>query len=304
MKKSIWNESKEVIESAIEEDDIKSIKIANIKLIQKLKKLGITNLKLTSLGNSIALGKSKEDITKPLFDRNDSLDEVADYYDFNVKKYTLARDSIYNNIYNWLIENESINDINLLNSMPLADVNLNVKDLTENADEHTANIIIYNGCSLRKKHTIESLKKDISILRAFLANVQHSNRVFKFNTEVYVSGIPNIKIFNNEIKKTTDMFSCSTYVKPVDCDMFNNGELNFKYNEQQYRRYNKEIIKSIDANYLFKQALIDIDRNNGKEDVINNWLTILQQNHCNLKTFKQMLNDYNKSNKKRLVKNK
>lgn len=272
--KGIWNEAKQLVDSAIEEDDIESLKLANVRLIKKLQRLGINNLQLTNLGNSISLGYSKDGIVKPLFDRNDSLDKVSDHYSFKVIKYIFARNS--SNIYNCHIEN---------------------------IDRSTANIIIYDGLLLRKKHIMKGIKNDLYILENFLANVESSNREYNLNTQVYVSGIPNIKIFNNLINKKVKMFANANYIKPVDCDIFDKLKFNFKYNEQQYRRYNKQIINDIDENYLFTSALIDIDRNNN-EEVINKWLIILKENYCDLDKFKKKLIEYKKNNDKELTKNK
>lgn len=290
--KELWNEAYESIDSAIADDNIESIKISTIKLIQKLQKIGINNLYLTSLGNDIALGYSKEGIIKSVFDRNDSLDKAAHHYNFNIKKYIVANDSKYNNIYNWLLENISLGEINIINSSRLNIEDKNIKDIIENNDKNTANIIIYNGCSLRNKNTMELLKKDLDILDNFLNYVENNNKKNNSNTQVYISGIPNVKIFNGVIKKIVDKHANANYIKPVDCDILNNGRLNFKYNERQYRRYNMSIIKNIDDNYLFTQALIDIDRSNGNDEVINNWLNVLKKNHCNLNEFKKRLSNY------------
>lgn len=203
-------------------------KESNQKLATLFKEQGITNLKLTSLGNSISSGYSMARITKPLLLRNNTLEEIMTDNEINLERHNFARAQNNNDehTFSWLVTNTKESEINKLNrndysnnetSMPTHGINNetlnqyypliidNEKGLQEivlENDETFANIVVYNGCTgsfldnitrdgkLSEKLTY-GVKRDTFGIEAILKFIQSHNRKTGTNTQVYLCGAPN-----------------------------------------------------------------------------------------------------------------
>ena len=78
---------------------------------------GITNLRLTSIGNSIASGYSWFRTTKPLLLRNESLSKIMEAYDINLElhQYARAQNNNDEHIFSWLSSNKTESEIQKMN---------------------------------------------------------------------------------------------------------------------------------------------------------------------------------------------
>lgn len=174
-----------------------------------------------------------------------------------------------------------------------------LNDLILSSSDNLANIVVYNGCTgsfldnvtrkgkLTQKLTY-GLNRDIKGLEATLKYIQQSNRYNKTNTQVYICGAPNwlgihlTDVLNNKLKKIAKEYANTTYVDSVTAKMLykklkaenvvdpNQAQsilskipfpaVDMHYDETEYLKFNNNIIKAINDNYLIKQALINIDR--------------------------------------------
>ena len=77
----------------------------------------ITNLRLISLGNSIASGYSMVRTIKPLLLRNDSIESIMKEYDIRLERYHFARAQNNNDehIFEWLVSNITENEMHDMN---------------------------------------------------------------------------------------------------------------------------------------------------------------------------------------------
>lgn len=77
----------------------------------------ITNLRLISLGNSIASGYSMVRTIKPLLLRNDSIESIMKEYDIELERYHFARAQNNNDehIFEWLASNVTENEMHEMN---------------------------------------------------------------------------------------------------------------------------------------------------------------------------------------------
>ena len=101
--------TKEKLESKkLAEDLVEVLKQNNVK---------ITNLRLISLGNSIASGYSMVRSTKPLLLRNESLEEVLKEENINFERHHFARAQNNNDehIFGWLVSNIKESEIHRMN---------------------------------------------------------------------------------------------------------------------------------------------------------------------------------------------
>ena len=145
----------------------------NIKLGKTLAKQGISKLRLINVGNSIASGYSTTRTTKPLFLRNESLQEDLDHYGVSLDYHSFARpqNNCDEHILEWFINNSSESDIDsLVRHDYLAEEtgmhpigitkdeideyypennqkNDGLLDLSKESDDSMANVIVYNGCT-------------------------------------------------------------------------------------------------------------------------------------------------------------
>ena len=174
-----------------------------------------------------------------------------------------------------------------------------LNEIILSSDENLANIVVYNGCTgsfldnvtrsgkISQKLTY-GLKRDIKGLEATLKYIQHNNRHNGTNTQVYICGAPNwlgihlTDILNNKLKRVAMEYANTTYVDSVTAKMIykkldasnkidaNEAQsllnkipfpgVDMHYDETEYLKLNNNIVRTINDNYLIKQALINIDR--------------------------------------------
>lgn len=207
-------ESKELAE-----DLVKTLKQSNVK---------INNLRLISLGNSIASGYSMVRTIKPLLLRNESLEEELNKENIILERHHFARAQNNNDehVFGWLISNIKESEIHQMNrsdysgsasSMATKGLTkeqideyypLNMKedfglaDLIKEKKLDVANIVIYNGCTgsfldaaTRNGNLTQQLmagvNRDTTSFEAVLKYIQEQNRQYNSNTQVYVCGAPN-----------------------------------------------------------------------------------------------------------------
>ena len=292
--KELWDEISSELDKMILEDEQQELKKINIKLINELKKLGIKNIVLTSLGNSIASGYSQNRLIKPLLDRNETLEEIASKKDIELKKYSMARaqNNNDNRIFNWVLNNTSFTEMYDMNTCDYSDVvrcsmhskgNIEldevistegIADVIKKVDPSLANIVVYHGCTgsfldnvTRKgRHLFKGIKKDHESLTGLLNYVQNQNRTLGTNTQIYLGGAPDIlgikitSVINHNIKEKSKLYANTSYIGSVMCNFIYDTGVDFHHDEIEYTKLNKKIIKSISENYTFNMALIDIDR--------------------------------------------
>ncbi len=200
-------------------DLVKTLKQSNVK---------INNLRLISLGNSIASGYSMVRTIKPLLLRNKSLEEELNKENIILERHHFARAQNNNDehVFGWLISNIKESEIHQMNrsdysgsasSMATKGLTkeqideyypLNMKedfglaDLIKEKKLDIANIVIYNGCTgsfldaaTRNGNLTQQLmagvNRDTTSFEAVLKYIQEQNRQYNSNTQVYVCGAPN-----------------------------------------------------------------------------------------------------------------
>ena len=91
----------------------------NKELADKLASKGIKNLRITSVGNSIASGYSMMRTIKPLLLRNESLKEEMEKKNITLEVHNFSRAQNNNDehVFEWLIANITENEINRYNRM-------------------------------------------------------------------------------------------------------------------------------------------------------------------------------------------
>lgn len=175
---------------------------------------------------------------------------------------------------------------------------IGLQDLVLESKEELANIIIYNGCTgsfldgLTRKGSITQqlmygVKRDIYGLESTLKYIQSNNRNNQSNTQVYICGAPNFlglkisELINNKLKKISRKYANTVYVNPVkskflyktinDIEEEDLSKLQqmFKkhlrfpdvhYDEEEYLKFNNNILKAINNNYQKTSSLINVDR--------------------------------------------
>lgn len=355
----LFKEVSAELDRVIEEDKQNEMKLDNLILLKKLKKLGVTKINLTSLGNSIAAGYSQHRLVKPLLERNESLDETAKYVGIELNKYNVARaqNNNDNRIFNYVLNNTTCREIHNMNVSDYSNykrckmgndgkVELNekisskgIQDIIKETDPSLANIVVYHGCTgsfldncTRSRETVHGIlssfggiRKDHESLAGLLNYVQNQNRTLGTNTQIYLGGAPDIlgikitNVMNLNIKKKAKLYANTSYVKPIFCKFFYNTGVDFNHSEDEYKKLNKKIIKTIDQNYIFNMALIDIDRlfyrlsetielytnklednskyiNDSVNEKLDYWFNFLKENQCDLKSFKKRLLCYFREN--------
>lgn len=168
-------------------------------------------------------------------------------------------------------------------------VNATINDVFFKTHEGLANIIIYNGCTgsfldaiSRKGALFQQLfygvKRDTCSLEAILKYIQYRNRKNNSNTQVYICGVPNLygikvsELINSRLKKIAKKYANTVYVEPVKAKMFyeildtesvdkkKHKTFDVHYDEEEYTRFNNNILKSIIDNYETTRSMIDADR--------------------------------------------
>lgn len=188
----------------------------------------ITNLRLISLGNSIASGYSMVRTIKPLLLRNDSIESIMKEYDIRLERYHFARAQNNNDehIFEWLVSNITENEMHDMNrsdysggasSMVTHELtpakieryypykendNKGLRDLALDNNPNMANIIVYNGCTgsfldaatrngKLTQQLMSGVNRDTVGLESVLKYIQTNNRTNYGNTQVYICGAPN-----------------------------------------------------------------------------------------------------------------
>lgn len=200
----------------------------NNRLAGIFNNLGIKNVIMTSLGNSIGAGYSTTRKIKPLLMRNESLDILLNKHNIKLERHSFARaqNNADEHIYDWLISNIKESEMNNMvrrdysggaTSMaspgitaaeineyyPLkVDDDKGLNDIITKDEENLANIVIYNGCTgsfldnvtrggkIRNK-LVYGVKRDLKSLEAILKYIHNQNRISGKNTQVYLCGAPN-----------------------------------------------------------------------------------------------------------------
>ncbi|MBQ2639881.1 MAG: hypothetical protein IJF92_03870 [Bacilli bacterium] len=156
-------------------------------------------------------------------------------------------------------------------------------DIINNDDKETANILVYNGCTgsfldnvtrggkLSEMFTY-GIKRDIKGLEATLKYIQNNNRTEDTNTQVYLCGAPDYlglkitNIINNKLKKVAKQYANVTYVRPIKSKFFYHNikddklGVDIHYDEEEYNRFNNNILSSIISNYKINKSMINVDR--------------------------------------------
>ena len=200
----------------------------NKELANELASKGIKNLRITSVGNSIASGYSMVRTIKPLLLRNESLEEEMKKQGIDLELHHFARAQNNNDehVFEWLMTNLTENEIhqynrmdysNLKNSMPsngITQEKINLfypidlessngfRDIILESNPNLANILVYHGCTgsfldnITRNGKISQMlmygvKRDLTSLSAILKFIQSSNRIDGSNTQIYLCGAPN-----------------------------------------------------------------------------------------------------------------
>ena len=173
-----------------------------------------------------------------------------------------------------------------------------LRDLILETKEDLANIIIYNGCTgsfldgLTRQGSISQqlmhgVKRDVYGLESTLKYIQSNNRNNQSNTQVYICGAPDFlglkisELINHKLKKISQKYANTVYVNPVkskflykSLDNIEEEDLSklqqiFKkylkfpdvhYDEEEYLKFNNNILETISNNYQETNSLINVDR--------------------------------------------
>lgn len=203
------------------------------ELFKKLEELGLENVLLTTLGNSISTGLSYNDVNAPLLDRNEFFDIVSTLYGINLEKHKFSRSENNSDeqTFQYIINNVSENEIDALNNRDYTKYlnegrkllsreeitelypgtnKTKIQDVLFKEEKKTGNIVIYNGGTGSllenwiwggKHHFTGGIKKDVSYIETIMGLIQNNNRKTEAHTQVYLCGAP--RIFNTDL---TDIF--------------------------------------------------------------------------------------------------
>lgn len=205
----------------------KDLILMNKKLADKFMKLGITHFRLTSLGNSLALGLSLVRGNQLLLYRNLSLSDVMDEASITLERHHFAcvRGNSEADIYSFLVNNvkeSSVLEMNSRNYTNIFDSSLyhldnrenmppyffsyfdrGLRDLVLESAEGLANIIVYQGCTnsltkafFDKKKMVTTFlsekRVDFDYLSSILDYFQMMNRINGSSTQIYLCGVPDV----------------------------------------------------------------------------------------------------------------
>lgn len=273
---------------------------SNIECFNLLESLNIKELNLTSLGNSISSGFAMEGDIKPLLERNETLKDVAKLFNIKVNTYNMARAQANNDnrVYGWILNNVTLQemyDMNIsdyfgaskmgcitgtanMEDYILKTENKGIRDILLENHPNLANIVIYHGATgsfldnitRNGKHLVAGIPKDLANMRSILDYVQNQNREKNTNTQVYLGGAPNAyglhitDVISLPIKNLSTKYACTSFLKPVYETAFRKHDGKFMYDihysKEEYDKLNSVIMDTITSNYIYKYALIQIDR--------------------------------------------
>lgn len=203
------------------------LKMSNERLAEILKSDGITNFRMTSVGNSIASGYSMVGRIIPLLYRNNSIKDVMNENDISLDVHHFARAQNNNDehVFEWLEGNITEDKIFKLNRNDYGDTFLaqphhglddekmneyypldrdkyyGLKDLILENDPNLFNTVIYNGGTgsfldaatrggMPYSQGVYGLVRDASNIESSLRLIQSNNRL-NGNTQVYLCGAPD-----------------------------------------------------------------------------------------------------------------
>lgn len=177
-----------------------------------------------------------------------------------------------------------IDNSNIDSFYPINSDSRGLQDIILDSNSNLANVVIYNGCTGSFLDNItrggkisnkfmSGIKRDVGSLEATLKFIQEKNRKNRTNTQVYICGAPNFlglgitEIINYRLKDIASKFANTTYVKPVRSKFFYRNietgkiSVDIHYNENEYLKFNNNIIESINDNYAVNREMIELDRN-------------------------------------------
>ena len=160
-----------------------------------------------------------------------------------------------------------------------------LRDIIEENEQGMANIVVYNGCTgsfldgVTRGGSIKQMlsfgiKRDTYGIEAVLKQIQSNNRNDNTNTQVYLCGAPDYlgikinSIINSKLKKIADKYANVVYVEPVKANLIYKDEkegkksvaIDIHYSDEEYEKFNNNIINSIIDNYEITKSMINIDR--------------------------------------------
>jgi len=228
LKRYSYDTSLDLVGSCLDiKSDCSGIKSADLfkfkdSFISAMKSIGVENVNLIGLGNSI---------TSLLSGDSDSIDRIKCY------NYSDGKSDSKNNIFEWLLKNKTQSDI----SGKTVDDDIGLQDIVGTHYDKLANIVVYNGYS------------DYAELNGFLQYTYLKNP----HTQVYVCGVSSLD--NERVKKVCSKYSNCVFVDVLSKNdfYFNKGVSD---EVDDYQLYLLQcIMKSIVDNYKFLVALTDFD---------------------------------------------
>ena len=192
----------------------------NTKLALLCKDNNITNLRLTSIGNSIASGYSWFRTTKPLLLRNNSLEKIMEAYDINLDLHQYAR--AQNNL------------------------EATLKFIQEQNRSKGSNTQVYlcGAPDFLGFHITEIINHKLKRIAKEYANVIYVKPVkSKF---LYPSYEEEQKL---SLEENQNLLKRLLMLRP-----------DIHYDEIEYLKFNNNIIASINDNYQVLRAMINVDR--------------------------------------------
>ena len=256
---------------------------------------GIKKINFVSIGNSISSGYRWVNKTQPLLFRNTTIGEILKNHNIKLNRYHFARteNNSEQHVYNWLINNTSLSEINRYNVndsgtvkfltedeverfYPMQDVG--IQDVMFDKSDNLSNIFVYNGItgsfldvfSRNGNYSpFSAIKNDLYKLDAILAFIQNANRTSDTNIQIYLCGVPKyfgmeMSLFNEKLKNIARNYANVVYVDSVFVlpIFYENSKLciDIHPTDIQYQNLNNNIVESITNNYELVSLKIEIDR--------------------------------------------
>ncbi len=231
--------------------------------------------------------------------QNNNDDKLFEWLQTNIKESDIHKMNLKDYVDGEIkISSNGLNNENINNWYPINITDdLGLRDLILADEKKLANIVIYNGGTGsfldnvsrngKLSHRLTyGIKMDLVSLEATLKYIQNSNRKSNTNTQIFLGGAPNFlglnisEFINAKLRKIANKYANVTYVEPIKSKCFypkytpniKNTEqksflakINFlgvdiHYDEEEYLRFNNNIIDTINKNYLINKAMINIDR--------------------------------------------
>ena len=123
----------------------------NINLALLCKENNITNLRITSIGNSIAAGYSMARTIRPLLLRNESLNRIMTSHNINLDlhQYARAQNNNDEHVFNWVTDNITESEIE----------KMNVNDYSEGKTSMPTNSLIKRAEEILNIYESEGVKE-------------------------------------------------------------------------------------------------------------------------------------------------